>query len=128
VILVDTSVWVDFFRGTDRAADLAEHLESNLVLLHPWVLGELVLGGLGPRRKTVIADLKRLPASPLIPDEEVLELILTRQLSGRGIGWVDVHLLASALVAGCGLWTFDGRLGAVARDLGVVSVHGQPLQ
>jgi len=43
VILVDTSVWVDFFRGTDRAADLAEHLESNLVLLHPWVLGELVL-------------------------------------------------------------------------------------
>jgi predicted nucleic acid-binding protein len=76
----------------------------------------------------VIADLKRLPASPRVPDEEVLELILTRQLSGKGIGWVDVHLLASALVAGCGLWTFDGRLGAVARDLGVVSVHGQPSQ
>ena len=55
------------------------------------------------------------------------KLILTRQLSGRGIGWVDAHLLASALVAGCGLWTFDGRLGAVARDLSVVSVHG-PLQ
>jgi predicted nucleic acid-binding protein len=127
VILVDTSVWVDFFRGADRASDLAEHLESNLVVLHPWVLGELVLGGLGPRRTAVIADLKRLPPSPLVPDEEVLELILTRQLSGRGIGWVDVHLLASALVAGCGLWTFDGRLGAVARDLGVVSVHG-PLQ
>ena len=128
MILVDTSVWVDFFRGADRAADLAEHLESNLVLLHPWVLGELVLGGLGPRRQAVIADLKRLPASPLVPDEEVLELILTRQLSGRGIGWVDVHLLASALVAGCGLWTFDGRLGALARDLGMVSAHGQPLQ
>jgi len=127
VILVDTSVWVDFFRGADRAADLAEHLESNLVLLHPWVLGELVLGGLGPRRTAVIEDLKRLPPSPLVPDEEVLELILTRQLSGRGIGWVDVHLLASALVAGCGLWTFDGRLGAVARDLGVTAVPG-PLQ
>ena len=112
--------------AVQTAADLAEHLESNLVLLHPWVLGELVLGGLGPRRKSVIADLKRLPASPLVPDEEVLELILTRQLSGRGIGWVDVHLLASALVAGCGLWTFDGRLGAVARDLGMVSAHGQP--
>jgi hypothetical protein len=86
------------------------------------------LGGLGPRRTAVIADLKRLPPSPLVPDEEVLELILARQFSGRGIGWVDVHLLASALVAGCGLWTFDGRLGAVARDLGVVSVHRQPLQ
>jgi predicted nucleic acid-binding protein len=61
VILVDTSVWVDFFRDRDRAADLAEHLESNLVLLHPWVVGELVSGGLGPRRKSVIADLKRLP-------------------------------------------------------------------
>jgi predicted nucleic acid-binding protein len=84
VILVDTSVWIDFFRGADRASDPAEHLESNLVLLHPWVLGELVLGGLGPRRKSVIADLKRLPPSPLVPDEEVLELILTRQLSGRG--------------------------------------------
>jgi hypothetical protein len=69
----------------------------------------------------VIADLKRLPAAPLVPDEEVLELILVRQLSGRGIGWVDVHLLATALVAECGLWTFDGSLGAMARDLGVVS-------
>lgn len=124
MILVDTSVWVDFFRGRDRAAELAGHLESNLVLLHPWVLGELVLGGLGPRRKSVIADLKRLPAAPLVPDEEVLELILARELSGRGIGWVDVHLLAAALVAECGLWTFDGALGAVAQDLGVVSVHG----
>jgi hypothetical protein len=76
----------------------------------------------------VIADLKRLPALPLVPDEEVLELILARRLSGRGIGWVDAHLLASALVAGCGLWTFDGHLGAVARDLGVVSAHVQPLQ
>lgn len=72
MILVDTSVWVDFFRGTERAADLAEHLESNLVLLHPWVLGELVLGGLGPRRNSVIADLKRLPAAPLVPDEAEL--------------------------------------------------------
>ena len=127
MILVDTSVWVDFFRGAERAADLAVHLESNFVLLHPWVLGELVLGGLGPRRKSVIADLKRLPAVALVPDEEVLDLILMRELSGRGIGWVDVHLLAAALVAGCGLWTFDGHLGAVARDLGVASA-GQPLQ
>ena len=124
MILADTSVWVDFFRGKERAADLAEHLEANVVLLHPWVLGELVLGGLGPRRYAVIADLKRLPAAPLIPDEEVLELILVRRLSGRGVGWVDVHLLATALVAECGLWTFDGSLGAVARDLGVVPVNG----
>ncbi len=128
MILVDTSVWVDFFRGAERAADLADHIKANLVLLHPWVLGELVLGGLGPRRKSVIADLKRLPAVPLVPDEEVLDLILTREVSGRGIGWVDVHLLAAALVAGCGLWTFDGHLGAVAADLSVPSVADPPLQ
>ncbi len=121
MILVDTSVWVDFFRGSNRAAALAEHLESNLVLLHPWVLGELALGGLGPRREAVIADLKRLPTAPLVADEEVLELILVRRLSGRGIGWVDVHLLAAALLAGCGLWTFDGRLGGVALEFGVAS-------
>jgi len=127
VILVDTSVWVDFFRGAERAADLAEHLESNLVLLHPSVLGELVLGGLGPRRKSVIADLKRLPAVALVPDGEVLELILARGLSGKGIGWVDVHLLAAALVARCVLWTFDGHLEAVARDLGVASAREHPL-
>ena len=122
--LVDTSVWVEFFRGRDRAAELAEHLESNLVMLHPWVLGELVLGGLGPRRESVIADLNRLPAAPIVSDEEVLELILVRQLSGRGIGWVDVHLLAASLVAECGIWTFDGSLRAVAQELGVASVHG----
>ncbi|NJL26490.1 MAG: PIN domain nuclease [Thermoanaerobaculia bacterium] len=121
MILVDTSVWVDFFRGSDRAAALAGHLESNLVLLHPWVLGELALGGLGPRREAVIADLKRLPAAPLVSDDEVLELILARRLSGRGVGWVDVHLLAAALVARCGLWTFDGRLGGVTRELGVAT-------
>jgi predicted nucleic acid-binding protein len=108
VILVDTSVWVDFFRGADRVTDLTEHLESNLVLLHPWVLGELVLGGLGPRRKTVIADLKRLPASPLVPDEEVLELILTRQLR---------ELAGSTLIC----WPLRSWLGAASgRSMGVL--------
>lgn len=119
--LTDTSVWVDFFRGAARAAGLAALLQANEVLLHPWVLGELVLGGLGPRRESVIEDLNRLPAAPRVPDPEVFELILGRRLTGRGIGWVDVHLLAAALVAGSELWTFDGRLAAVARDLGVAS-------
>ncbi len=121
--LTDTSVWVDFFRGASRAADLATLLETNEVLLHPWVLGELVLGGLGPRRESVIADLNRLPVAPRVPDEEVLELIHARGLSGRGIGWVDAHLLAAALVSGSGLWTFDSGLAAVADGLGVPARH-----
>ncbi len=115
--LVDTSVWVDFFRGIIRAGALGDLLETNEILLHPWVLDELVLGGLGSGREAVIADLRRLPAAPCVPDEEVLELVLGRQLSGRGIGWVDAHLLASGLVAGCRLWTFDRSLAAAARNL-----------
>jgi hypothetical protein len=117
--LVDTSVWIDFFRGTTRAGILEDLLEANEVLLHPWVLGELVLGGLGARRESVVADLRRLPTAPYVPDDEVLELVVGRQLSGKGIGWVDVHLLASALVSRCSLWTFDRALAAAAEDLGL---------
>ena len=121
MILVDTSVWVEFFRGARRAAPLADLLESNEVLLHSWVLGELALGGLGPRREAVIADLRRLPAAPLVPDDEVLELIVRRRLWGLGVGWVDVHLLASALIAGGHLWTFDRSLAATAESLGQIA-------
>lgn len=119
MILVDTSVWVEHFRGDPRADRLAGLLEEDQVLLHPWVLGELALGGLGPRRTGVIADLRRLPAAPEIPHPEVLDLILDRGLAGLGIGWVDAHLVASALVARSGFWTLDMRLHGVARGLGV---------
>lgn len=117
--LVDTSVWIDFFRGKTRAGSLEDLLEDNEVLLQSSVLGELVLGGLGTRREAVVADLGRLPTAPCVPDDEVLELVVGRQLQGRGIGWVDVHLLASALVSGCNLWTFDRALAAAAEDLGL---------
>jgi D-serine deaminase-like pyridoxal phosphate-dependent protein len=117
VILVDTSVWIDFFRGVDRAADLAEHLESNLVLLHPWILGELVLGGLGPRRKSIIADLKRLPATPLVPDEEVLELILTRGLSREARDHIPALIEIDSDGHRAGLRPGDPRLLEIARIL-----------
>jgi predicted nucleic acid-binding protein len=121
VILVDTSVWVEYFRGTDRAKGLGDLLDEDELLLHPWVLGELVLGGLGKWRESVIADLRRLPEAVRVSDEEVLELIEARGLSGRAIGWVDANLLASALVVGSELWTFDRGLAQVARDLGITA-------
>ena len=121
MILVDTSVWVEHFRGTERAADLGGLLDDNEVLLHPWVLGELVLGGLGKSSESVMADLRRLPEAVRVADEEVVELIRVRRLSGRAIGWVDAQLLASALVAGSELWTFDGGLARVARGLGIAT-------
>lgn len=117
--LVDTSVWVEHFRGDRRALRLSDLLEDGQVLMHPSVLGELALGGLGPKSAAVIDDLMRLPTAPEIPNSEVLALILDRRLAGNGIGWVDAHLVASALVGACNLWTADMRLEAVARQLGV---------
>ena len=117
--IVDSSVWIDFFRGANRSAPLAQLLESNEVLLHPWVLGELALGSLGRRRESVLADLRLVPAAPLVPESELLGLIARRTLHGRGIGWVDAGLLASALVAPATLWSFDRRLAAIANEAGI---------
>ena len=121
MILVDTSVWVEHFRDTERAAGLGDLLDGNEVLLHPWVLRELVLGGLGKSSESVIADLRRLPEAVRVADDEVMELIRSRRLSCKAIDWVDAQLLASALVSGSELWTFDGGLARVARGLGIAT-------
>jgi predicted nucleic acid-binding protein len=117
--IVDSSVWIDFFRGTKSSASLAPLLEGNEVLLHPWVLGELALGSLGRQRESVLADLRLVPVAPVVPDSELLGLIAGRTLHGRGIGWVDVGLLASALVVPATLWSFDRRLAALANEASI---------
>jgi predicted nucleic acid-binding protein len=119
MILADTSVWIDHLRtGDERLADL---LDRGEVLSHPYVRGELALGGLRPG-SPVLADLADLPQAVRAQDEEVMAMIATRGLSGRGIGWVDAHLLAAAaLTPGSRLWTRDRRLGEVAEELGVAA-------
>lgn len=115
MILVDTSVWVDHLR--DGAPALAAALDRGSVLMHPFVLGELACGNL-KNRGEVLRLLGGLPAAPLATDPEALDYIERRALMGRGIGYVDVHLLASAALAGAArLWTRDKRLTAVAADL-----------
>ncbi|HEX7124710.1 MAG TPA: type II toxin-antitoxin system VapC family toxin [Thermodesulfobacteriota bacterium] len=119
MILVDTSVWVDHLRRGDAA--LAAALEAVEVCIHPFVLGELACGTLRNRRE-VLELLARLPGVPVATDEEALEFIERRALMGRGIGYIDVHLLASAALAGTvRLWTRDRRLAAVAADLGLAA-------
>jgi predicted nucleic acid-binding protein len=118
VILVDTSVWVRHLREGD--ADLAAALERAEVWAHPWVIGELACGRLSDRA-TVLELLRALPAAPVASLDEVLALIERRALMGRGIGWVEVQLLASALLAGVPLWTLDRRLAAVAAEFGVAA-------
>jgi len=117
LILVDTSVWIDFLRRGSRPSRLPGLLETGDVCTHPFVIGELALGSLGRRRGQILADLRMLPELPLVTDAEVHQLVETRELSGRGVGWVDTHLLASALAAGVELWTLDRRLARVAAAL-----------
>jgi predicted nucleic acid-binding protein len=117
LILVDTSVWVEHLRKGD--AMLARVLEEGRVLAHPFVIGEIALGSL--KQRAVILDaLKNLPQAVTVTDGEVLHFIEQSALSGRGIGYVDAHLLAATtLTSGASLWTYDKRLLTAADNLGV---------
>ena len=118
MILVDTSVWVDHLRSSDER--LVGLLDAGMVLAHPFVIGELTLGNLG-QRETVLSALSDLPRAIVATDAEVLHFIDRHTLFGRGIGYIDIHLLAAVgLTAGAGLWARDKRLHGIALQLGLV--------
>jgi predicted nucleic acid-binding protein len=115
VILVDTSVWVNHLRAADER--LSALLTAEEVLCHPFVIGELALGYLRPRDAT-LNELRDLPQAVVAADQDVLDLINRAPLFGRGIGYVDAHLLAAVrLTPEAKLWTGDTRLRAVAAEL-----------
>jgi predicted nucleic acid-binding protein len=115
VILVDTSVWAQHIRREVRSLSIL--LEAAEVLTHPFVIGEIAMGNLR-QRDVVLRDLQDLQQAIVATDQEVLQLIDRNSLFGRGIGYVDAHLLAAArLSAGTLLWTFDKRLVATAVQL-----------
>lgn len=117
MILVDTSVWVQHLRSND--ANLADLLEAGHVLTHPLVIGELACGNLKGRRG-FLALLGELPSAPTATHPEALAFLETHVLMGRGIGFVDVHLLAStALATTARFWTRDKRLARIAGELGL---------
>jgi len=116
VVLVDTSVWVDHLRKGDE--DLAEVLHAGDVACHPFVLGELACGNLRGREE-LLALLAALPTLDKAGDGEVLDFIEQHHLMGRGLGLIDVHLLASCKLAGVVLWTRDVRLAKAASRLGL---------
>jgi predicted nucleic acid-binding protein len=123
VILIDTSVWVDHLRGGNKV--LAGLLNANAVLTHPFVVGELALGDLH-QREVVLNALADLPSAGIATDAEVLHFIDRHALFGRGIGYVDVHLLAGVrLTAGATLWTNDKGLHGVAAQLGLAFASRQ---
>ncbi|BCS35979.1 ribonuclease [Luteitalea sp. TBR-22] len=112
MILVDTSVWIDHLRRGDE--ELSALLDEGQVLVHPFVVGEIACGSL-KRRADVVAHLQRLPAAPVATEAEVHHLLEREGLHGRGLGWVDLHLLASARLAAVPLLTRDRALAGAAR-------------
>lgn len=117
LVLADSSVWIDHLRA--RSEPFQRELNHRHVLMHDFVLGELALGNLGNRPQT-LESLRALPFAMEAHTDEVLELIESNRLFGRGVGWIDAHLLASVrLQPGLALWTRDKRLFACAQDIGL---------
>ena len=115
MILVDTSIWVDHLRKSDAA--LAAALTANTVATHPFVIGELACGQMKARDQ-ILTLLRSLPKVPTATDDEVLQFLERRRLYSRGLGYIDVHLLAAASLPRSGrLWTRDKRLKAAAKEL-----------
>lgn len=114
MILVDTSVWVDHLRK--GVAELATLLSEGSVLIHPLVIEELACGNLS-RREELLGLLRALPTAPVASHDEMLEFISSENLYGKGLGAVDVHLLASARLARARLWTRDKALDRAAKRL-----------
>ena len=114
MIVVDTSVWVDHLRrGNARLEGL---LRDGLVLVHPFVFGELALGRL-KKRSEILGFLAEMPGAEAASHEEVLEFVDRQELAGSGVGWIDAHLLVSAALSGVSLWTLDRRLAIAAERL-----------
>jgi predicted nucleic acid-binding protein len=119
MVLADTSVWIGFLSNrAPYAAELDALLGRGEVTGHDFVLGELLIGDKGGRTR-LLADYALMHQAPVIPNREVVEFVREGRLHGRGIGWIDAHLVASALVGRVSLWTADPRLAAIAKELGI---------
>lgn len=121
MILVDTSVWVDHLRRSDAA--MIRQLDEGNVLAHPFVTGEIACGYL-PRRRETLLQMGKLPQAPVVGHGEALGFIDRHGLAGRGVGYVDMHILASALLARTMLWTRDHRLAEAALELRIAVESG----
>jgi predicted nucleic acid-binding protein len=119
MVLVDTSVWIRFLANRPPyAPELARLLALDEVTGHELVYGELLIGDRGGRHK-LLDSYARMHQASTVPHHDVVDFVRVRRLHGRGVGWIDIHLLASAIVGRLDLWTADPRFSALATELGV---------
>jgi predicted nucleic acid-binding protein len=126
MVLVDTSVWIRFLANRmPYAAELDRLLERDEAAGHDFVYGELLIGDSGGRTQLLNAyDLiHRVQA---VSHADVATFVRAHRLHGRGVGWIDVHLLASAVVADTSFWTADERLAKLASELGIAYRFRRP--
>lgn len=116
MILVDTSVWVEHFRKGVKELEIL--LIDGDVAIHPFIIGELACGGI-KNREEILSLLQALPSSTIIELEEYLHFVGSHHLMGKGIGFVDIHILASAYLDSNFLWTLDKKLDAIATQMKV---------
>jgi predicted nucleic acid-binding protein len=117
MVLVDTSVWVAHLRH--GSVGLRKVLEEGLVLCHPFIVGELACGNLQKQRGDILTYLQALPQATSAGHEEVLQFIECYRLMGKGLGYIDIHLLASSLLTKVSFWTLDQKLHELSVRLGV---------
>ena len=116
MVLVDTSVWIAHLR--EGHTDLIELLNDGYVVCHPFIVGELACGSL-KNRKEILSLLQSLPTTTVAEHAEVMHFIDDHELMSRGLGYVDVHLLASAMLSGVSIWTLDKKLDQVCLEFGM---------
>ena len=120
MVLVDTSVWIRFLVGREPfASGLDELLGRDEVVGHEMVFGELLIGDIGGGRRNLLDAYAKMHQAATVAHQEVVEFVRERRLFGRGVGWTDVNILASAVVGGIQMWTADPRFCTLANELRV---------
>jgi predicted nucleic acid-binding protein len=119
MVLIDTSVWIRFLADEEPYGEEVERLLTlDQVTGHDLVLGELLIGDRGGRRQ-FLATYESAHRTLTVPHRDVVDLVVARSLHGRGVGWIDIHLLASAIAGGHQLWTADTRFAVIAEEFGI---------
>jgi len=116
MVLVHTSIWVHHLRQGNTG--LEKLLNKGQVMCHRFIIGEIACGNI-KNRTEILTLLQLLPMTTLAKHEEVMEFIETHKLMGRGLGYIDIHLAASAKLTGIPIWTLDKRFGDISKELGI---------